>query len=241
MPREVPLVLADSLRATTRAPGSSSTTSSSRRNGSRCGRISSISRRPSGSSPRRVLLAASDAGASRPGARSTSPCRPDAGDARDLLVREPEESRRTTAEALIGERRESAAASSRRRSARSAARDGIGVVASRRRPRRAERLGAADALARQRIPARVHDEAVEPGRELGLAAELAQARAELDERLLGGVPCFLEVARELGRKPVHARCVTLDEGVERRMPPPFASLADEIHVAELPVCERPPV
>ena len=48
VPGEEPLVAAHRLRATTRTPGSSSSTSSRKRNGSRCGMIDSITSRPNG-------------------------------------------------------------------------------------------------------------------------------------------------------------------------------------------------
>ena len=103
-----------------------------------------------------------------------------------------------------------------------------------------ERLGLTDALARKAIAAGVHDQAVKPGGELRLAAELAEPGAELHERLLRGIPRLLEVAHDLRGEPVHARGMPLDKGVER---PSVAvlCLADEVHVAELPVCVKPSV
>jgi BirA family biotin operon repressor/biotin-[acetyl-CoA-carboxylase] ligase len=94
-------------------------------------------------------------------------------------------------------------------------------------------------LARKTVAARIHDQTVEPGPELGLAAELAEPGAQLDERLLRGVPRFLEVAHELRSQPVHARRMPLDECVES---PSVAvsRFADEVHVAEPPVRENPP-
>jgi BirA family transcriptional regulator, biotin operon repressor / biotin---[acetyl-CoA-carboxylase] ligase len=78
-----------------------------------------------------------------------------------------------------------------------------------------EQFGGADALARVLVPAGVYDEPVQPGRELRVTAELANLRAELDKRLLGRVSGVLEVAHELGGKPVDPRPVALDKRVER--------------------------
>ena len=121
----------------------------------------------------------------------------------DLLVRHPEHVAENDHEALV--RRETserggelAALVREQRRPRGIALLARGLVLER------ERLRLADPLTREAIAARVHDQAMEPGRELRLAAELAQARAQLDERLLRGVPRILEVAHELRREPVHA-------------------------------------
>ena len=185
-------------------------------------------------------LPAARAGGRGPGARSTSRSRPACVATREISSYvSPKTSRSTTASALV----------------RGEARERCGqlpaLVGEERGPRRVavltgrlvlerERLGLADALARKAVAARVHDEAVEPGRELRLAAKLAQPRAELHERLLRSVARLLEIAHELRGESVHARGMPLDERVER---PSVAvlCLADEVHVAELPVCERPPV
>ena len=166
--------------------------------------------------------------------------RPDrhARSAGDLLVRHPEDVAENDHEALV--RREArqcggelAALVREKRSPRGIALLACGLVLVR------QRLRLADPLAREAIPARVHDQAVEPGRELRLAPELAQARAQLDERLLRGVPRFLEIAHELRREPVHAWGMPLDECVER--PSVTAScLADEVHVAQFPIREDSP-
>jgi biotin-[acetyl-CoA-carboxylase] ligase BirA-like protein len=103
-----------------------------------------------------------------------------------------------------------------------------------------EWLRLANPLSRKAVAARVHDDAVKPGGELRLAAELAQARAQLDERLLRGIPRLFEIAHDLRREPVHARCMPFDENVER---PSIAisCLADEVHVTEPSVHDRPPI
>ena len=79
MARAVPLVGRTVLRATTRSPGSSSSTSSSRRNGSRCGRIASIScpaeQWRHAVMPRRRSRAAARRPSRARGVRSTSRCR----------------------------------------------------------------------------------------------------------------------------------------------------------------------
>jgi hypothetical protein len=77
------------------------------------------------------------------------------------------------------------------------------------------RLCSAEALERHTIPACVHDEAVKPCRELGLAPELPQSRAELDERFLGGVASILEIVEQLRCQPVDLGRIPLHEDVER--------------------------
>jgi len=88
------------------------------------------------------------------------------------------------------------------------------------------------------IPARVHDEPMQPGRKLGVAAELAEPRTELLERLLSRVARILEVEHEMLRQPLHAWRVALDERVER-VPVPAVRLRHEIHVAERAVPNPP--
>jgi BirA family biotin operon repressor/biotin-[acetyl-CoA-carboxylase] ligase len=94
-----------------------------------------------------------------------------------------------------------------------------------------ERLRPPDALEGDPVAACVHDQAVEPRRELRLAAELAQPRAELDERLLGSIPSLLEVAQELGGKAVDPRRVARDKYVERQTVA-ARRLANELGVAQ---------
>jgi BirA family transcriptional regulator, biotin operon repressor / biotin---[acetyl-CoA-carboxylase] ligase len=157
---------------------------------------------------------------------------------RDLFVGHPEDIAEHDDEPLVrGEARErggqlAALVREERRPRRIAVLPG-GLVLER------QGLGLADPLTREAVPARVHDQAMKPGPELGLAAELAEAGAQLDERLLRGVPRFLEIAHELRGQPVHARRMPLDECIES---PSVAvsCFADEVHVAELPVRENPP-
>jgi BirA family biotin operon repressor/biotin-[acetyl-CoA-carboxylase] ligase len=96
----------------------------------------------------------------------------------------------------------------------------------------------ANALAGEPVAARVHDEPVKPRCELRVAAELTEAGAELHERFLGGVARLLEVAEYLRGEALHARCMPLDEGVEGQSVA-VRRLADEVHVAEPSVGERP--
>ena len=94
------------LRATTRSPGSSSSTSSIRRNGSRCGRIASISSRPSGHAARdRVRTSRARKPLRGPGARSTSRFRPASPSRTEISSNEkPSASLRTTTLACSCER-----------------------------------------------------------------------------------------------------------------------------------------
>jgi BirA family transcriptional regulator, biotin operon repressor / biotin---[acetyl-CoA-carboxylase] ligase len=72
---------------------------------------------------------------------------------------------------------------------------------------------------------------VQPGGELGFPSELAQPRAELDQGLLRRVARLLEIAEELGRKPVHARRVARNENVESAVVA-ARSPANELGVAQ---------
>ena len=94
-----------------------------------------------------------------------------------------------------------------------------------------ERLRPPHALERDAVATGVHDETMEPGRKLGIAAELPQAHAELDERFLGGVAGVLEVAEELGREALDLGRVALDERVERTTVA-ARGLAHELRVAQ---------
>jgi BirA family transcriptional regulator, biotin operon repressor / biotin---[acetyl-CoA-carboxylase] ligase len=156
-----------------------------------------------------------------------------AGNARDLLVREPEDVAEDDREPLLGrEPRERFGELSPEVGERRHTRE-IPVVPSHF-VGEGERLGLPEPLAGEPVPARVHDEAVEPRGELRLAAELTQPRAELDQRLLRGVARFLDVAHGLGGDSLDTRRIALDERVERE-PVSVRRLPDEIHVAELPV------
>ena len=54
------------------------------------------------------------------------------------------------------------------------------------------------------VLARVDDQAVQPGRELRVAAELLHPAHELDHRFLGGIVRILGVAQDVERDPVDA-------------------------------------
>ena len=105
VPGQVPLVLADALAGDDARPGSSSVTSSSRRNGSRWGRIASISA-PGRADGRSRGCARSSSRAPKPGAAAMDVAlrRADrhARDPRDLLVGRPSASRRTTTARCVG-------------------------------------------------------------------------------------------------------------------------------------------
>jgi BirA family transcriptional regulator, biotin operon repressor / biotin---[acetyl-CoA-carboxylase] ligase len=77
-----------------------------------------------------------------------------------------------------------------------------------------EGLRAADSLKVHAVAARVYHQPVQPRRELRLATELAQSRAELDERFLRSVPRLLQIFEELGGKPVDPGRVALDQRIE---------------------------
>jgi BirA family transcriptional regulator, biotin operon repressor / biotin---[acetyl-CoA-carboxylase] ligase len=160
-----------------------------------------------------------------------------ASDARDLGIREPEgvaeDDRRPLLRRESGQRfGEIAAQVGERHEAR-----GVGVLPGSRVLRK--RLGPAHALERRAVATGVDDEPVQPGRELGFAAELAQARAELHERLLGGVPRLFQVAEELRGQAVDLGCVAFDERVEGA-PVPARSLAHELSVTQ-PLVQPPGV
>jgi BirA family transcriptional regulator, biotin operon repressor / biotin---[acetyl-CoA-carboxylase] ligase len=167
-------------------------------------------------------------------------CRPDrhARGSRDLLVRHPEHVAEDDHEPLARcEARECGGQLAALVREQGGAR-GIALVAGRLVVER-KLLRLPDPLARKAIPAGVDHEAMEPGGELGLPAELPKAGAQLDEGLLRGVTGLLEVAHQLRRKPVHPRRMPFDENVECA-PVTVACLADEVHVAQLPVRDRPP-
>ena len=78
-----------------------------------------------------------------------------------------------------------------------------------------ERLGAARVRGLREVLARVDDEPVQPGRELRLAAELADADDELRERVLRRVARVLGVAEQVQRELLDPRRVPLAERRER--------------------------
>ena len=101
-----------------------------------------------------------------------------------------------------------------------------------------QRLAPAHTLAVGDIPAGVDHEPVEPRRELGLAAELAQPEAELGERLLGGVTGVLGIGEHLCGKALDARSMPLTERRQRQAVAVLRSL-DQDRVTQLLVDERP--
>jgi biotin-[acetyl-CoA-carboxylase] ligase BirA-like protein len=100
-----------------------------------------------------------------------------------------------------------------------------------------ERLAAAHPLAVGDVEARVDDEPVEPGRELGVAAKLAQPHAELRERFLGGVAGVLGIREQVRGEPLDAWGVPLAERRERLRVAVVGPL-DEDGITELLVDER---
>src|SRR5438477_318448 len=78
-----------------------------------------------------------------------------------------------------------------------------------------ERLVHAGAATLRGVPARVHDETVQPRRELRVAAELRQPDAHLRERLLRSVAGVFRIAEEMARQPLDPRGVPGAERLER--------------------------
>ena len=101
-----------------------------------------------------------------------------------------------------------------------------------------QRLTAAHALAVGHVVTRVDHEPVEPGRELRIAAELAQPQAELGQRLLSCVASVLGIGEHLRRETRDARSVPLTERRQRRRIAVFCSL-DQDRVTQPLVDERP--
>ena len=64
------------------------------------------------------------------------------------------------------------------------------------------------------VATRIQCQAVKPGRERRLAAELAELDAELGQRLLRGVARVLGVAEHVAGEPPDARRVTLAERLQ---------------------------
>ena len=88
------------------------------------------------------------------------------------------------------------------------------------------------------VLARVDDEPMQPGRELGLAAELADPLHELHERLLRRVAGVVGVAEDVQRDPVDALGVPVAERCECALVSVFRA-ADEDWVRKPLVDERP--
>src|SRR6478736_9132161 len=86
------------------------------------------------------------------------------------------------------------------------------------------------------IAARVDHQPVQPGGELGLAAELLEPDAELRQRLLRGVARVLRVAQEMPREPLDPRRVPNAERLESASVAGFRA-GHENRVAEARVVE----
>ena len=78
-----------------------------------------------------------------------------------------------------------------------------------------ERLGPSDRPRLGEVLTGVHDEPVQPGRELRLATELADPDDELRERVLCCIACVLGVAQKMERDPLDAGGIALAERSER--------------------------
>ena len=115
---------------------------------------------------------------------------------------------------------------------------GLRVAVARDAPVFDERLTAPRALPFPHVPTRVHDEPVEPGRKLGLAAELAEPDAELGESLLRRVPRVFRVGEEMGGEPLDTSRVPLAQGGERLRVAVLCTL-DQDRIAQPLVDERP--
>ena len=210
------------LRATTRSPGTSSSTSSISSNGSRCGRTASIAALSDRHARRSVRDSRSRRPFARRGARSTSPCRRAAPWPREISSNGTSKpSFSATTVACAG----GSSARQRPSSRRVSERCERGPGRRPRRPagpRRAARCGARGPARLRDVLARVHDEPVEPRRELRLAAELPDAPHELHERLLRRVARVVGVAEHVQRDPLDARRVPGAERLERLRSPSFA-------------------
>ena len=94
------------------------------------------------------------------------------------------------------------------------------------------------ALALGDIPAGVDDEPVQPGRELGFAAELAEPDAELCERFLGRVSRVLWIRQEVRCKTFHPGSVPLAE-CRKRLLVAVLCPPHQDRIAQPLVVERP--
>ena len=80
--------------------------------------------------------------------------------------------------------------------------------------RRLERLVAAATLALAEIAAGVGDEAVQPGREAGLAAKLVDPRDHLCQRLLCRILRVLRIVEQVRGQPPHTRRVPFHQRLQ---------------------------
>ena len=185
-------------------PGTSSITSSSRRNGSRCGRMRSISSLPNGASGITPPSPPPEARASQhgPDGRSTSPCRPACRSRRDLLEREAERVLQHEHPCLGRRKLREAVAEIRAQLGELGL--PIGRAARGHSHILVERVVASRAASLRDITAGVERQAMEPRRERGLAAELADLHAELRERVLRGVARVLGICEHVGGEATDA-------------------------------------
>jgi biotin-[acetyl-CoA-carboxylase] ligase BirA-like protein len=96
----------------------------------------------------------------------------------------------------------------------------------------AERLVDARLPALRGVEARIHDEPVQPRRELGPAAKLLQPHADLGECLLRSVTRVVWIAQELPREPFDLRRMAGEQRLER-LPVAVLRALDEDGVAQL--------
>jgi biotin-[acetyl-CoA-carboxylase] ligase BirA-like protein len=101
----------------------------------------------------------------------------------------------------------------------------------------AERLVHASPPALDGVEAGVHDEPVQPGRELRAAPELLQPDAHLRERFLCSVVSVVRVTKDVARKPFHLRLVPGEQRLER-LRVAVLGARHEHGVAQLVVGER---
>lgn len=160
-----------------------------------------------------------------------------ARDAGDLLIREADRIAKDDDDALIDRESSEGLGDLSAQVAERGEPGGIGFVSSWA-VFEFERLGPADALTRGEIAARIDDEPVKPRAELGVAAELAQASTELDERLLGGVSRVLEIDEKVSREALDARRVPLHERVKRAVIASFRP-CHQIRIAQTRVGKEP--
>ena len=88
------------------------------------------------------------------------------------------------------------------------------------------------------VAAGVHGQAVEPRPELRVAAELADAHAELRKRLLGRVACVLRIVQQMTGEPLHTWGMPLAQCGERRTVAVLRS-GHQDRIAQPLVRERP--
>src|SRR5262245_43004690 len=101
-----------------------------------------------------------------------------------------------------------------------------------------ERLASSHTLPVRHVAAHVDRQPVQPRGELRLAAKLADAGAQLGERLLRRIAGVLRIAEEVERKLLDARRVPLAERLERLRITVFCAF-DQDRIAQPGVDEWP--